>query len=99
MALRRRHAVERAAHLEELADMIDGVNLGRIGDDAGLAVPAEGVGRHAVPQRPADVDELLHALVAQAVFHQLVEAVVRGVGTAAAGNDVEGDAAVGDVVE
>ena len=99
MDLRRRHAIERAAHLEEFSRMIDGVNLGRIGDDAGLTIPTEGVGSRAIPERAADVDELLHALVAQAMFHQLVEAVVRGVGTAAAGNDVEGDAPVGDVVQ
>jgi hypothetical protein len=40
-----------------------------------------------------------HSVIAPAMFHQFVEAVVLGVGAALRGDHVEGDAAVCDVVE
>ena len=79
--------------------MIDRAHLCRIGDDPGLAVPHKCVGLDAVPERAADVDELLHPVIARAMLHQLVEAVIRCIGVSAGGDHVEGDTAVGDVIE
>lgn len=99
MALRRWNAVERAADLEEPARVIDRPHFARIGHDAELAVPDKSVRLDAVPQRAAYVDELFHPVIARAVLHQLVEAVIGGVGIAARCDDVEGDAAARDVIE
>ncbi len=98
-ALRRRHGVERPAHLEVLPVVVDAAHLARIADHAALVVPDEGVGRDAVPQRAADIDELLHALVAVAVVHQAVEAVVGRVRQSGRRDDVERNPPAGEDVE
>ncbi len=97
--LRRRRYAQRALHLEEAPDVIDRAYLGRIGDQAGLAVPFEGIRLHACPERPADIDELVHAVVALTMLHQLVEAVILRVRLALGGDHVERDAPVGEVIE
>ena len=85
--------------LKDLPRWLIGADLARVRDDAGSAVPYEGVGVDAAPQCAADVDEFLEPIVALVVVQQLVIAVVCVVGTALRRDDVEGDSAVRDVIE
>jgi hypothetical protein len=99
-ALWRRHAAQWTFDLKERAGMVDRLYLLRIGNhDPGLAIPDEGVRRDARPKRFADMDEFLHPFVTQIMLHQLVEAVIGGVGAPGGGNDVEGNTSTGEVIE
>src|SRR5688572_4482505 len=97
--LRRWRHAERAFHLEESPDVIDRPNLVWVGDQPGLAIPFERVWVHAPPQRLADVHELVHTVVALAMLHQLIEAVVLRIRLALRGDDIERNAPVRDVVK
>src|ERR1051325_5211751 len=99
MPLRRRHDTQWSPYLEESADMVDRSHLGRVRDQAVEPVPDKGVGIDARPQRLANRDKFLHAVVALAVVDQLVIAVILIVGPPLRGDDEEGDTSVGDVVE
>ncbi len=97
--LRRRHGTERSPHLEELTGVVDRMDFFGVADHPGLAVPDERVRLDAVPQRLADVDELLHPVITRIVLHQFVEAVIGGIGAARRGDDVEGHAPPGHDIE
>jgi hypothetical protein len=99
MPLRGGNDAERSLHLKEFSGVIDRMNFGWIGHGAGLLVPDEGVGRHAVPKLAADVDELFQSFVSLAVLDQFIISVVGEIRRALRGDDVECDPAVGDVVE
>jgi hypothetical protein len=77
-ALRRRRRVERAAHREVLAAVIEHVELGRVVELARRLVVDEGVRFPAVPQAGDDVDELLRPIVARVVVEVRVAAEVPG---------------------
>ncbi len=99
-ALRRGHAGQRAFDFEERTGMVDRSDLARVLDDgSGFAIPDEGVGLDARPQRLADVDEFFHAIVSRIVLHQFVEAVIGRIAAPRRGDDVEGDASIGDVIQ
>src|SRR5262245_29866382 len=51
--LRRGHDVERTTHAEELADVIDRLDLVRVGDDAAFAIPDKRIGLDTRPERLA----------------------------------------------
>jgi hypothetical protein len=79
--------------------MVDRTDLLRAPNLPGLVVPDHCVQLDPVPQFPADVDELLQPVVAGAMLHELVKAVVRRVGAPGRGDDVERDPPAGDVVQ
>ena len=79
--------------------MVNRSHLGGIGYHAGIAIPDEGIRFDAVPQRLADIDEFLHAVVARTMLHQFIEAIVLGIGLTGRGDDIEGYAPVTDVIE
>ena len=78
--LGRRNHAERTLDLEELADVVDGADLCRIGNLRGLLVPHKSVRIYAAPQFAADVDELLETIVTAFVIDQFVVAVIGIVG-------------------
>ena len=68
-ALRRRQCRQRSAHVEIAPSKIDAMHLGRVGENAVLAVGDQGVRLDAVPQRAGDLEKLLRALIALVVLH------------------------------
>ena len=98
-ALHRARDVERAAHREVFALVVEHVHLVGVEEHAALDVADEGVVGPAVPQAGDDVVELAGALVALVVLHVLVHAEVeRGV-RIGGGDDVPAGAAVAQVIE
>ena len=76
MALRRTGAVERAAHREILALVIEQSDLVAVEEEPALLVEDEGVVGPAVPQILDDIDELAGALVAVIMLDMLVAAEI-----------------------
>ena len=98
-ALDRARDVERAAHRQIFALVVEHVHLGGIEVDAALDVADEGIVGPAIPQAGHHVVELARARVALVVLHVLVHAEIeRRVGVGG-GDDVPAGAAAGDVVE
>jgi hypothetical protein len=98
-ALDRPGDVERPAHREELALVVESVHAGRIEIDAAFDVADKGVFGEAVPEAGDDIVELAGAAVALAVIHMLGHAEIeRGVGVRR-GDEVPPGPAVADVVE
>ncbi len=82
-----------------LARVVEGVQLGRVEEDAARDVGGEGVVLVGVPQAAGDLDELQGAAVAGGVVEVFVEPeVLRGAGVEA-GHDVPAGPAAADVVE
>ena len=99
MVLGAGHHVEGAAHLEVAPLVVQVVHLARVGEAPVLPVQDDGVALHAGPEAAADVDELVRDLVALGVADEIVEAVVGGVGPARGGDQIDGHAAAGDMVQ
>ncbi len=98
-ALDRAGDIDRAAHREIFALVIEHVHFRRIEKDAVLDVADPGIVGPAVPQSGHDVVELPRAAIALAVLHMLVEAEIeRGV-RIGRGDDVPAGAAAGDPIE
>ena len=98
-ALDRPRDVERAAHREIFALVVEHVQLGGIEIDAVLDVADEGVVRPAVPQPGNHVVELARAGVALAMLHVLLEPEVQRGIRVGGGDDIPAGAAATDVVE
>src|SRR5262249_42095472 len=62
--LRRTHYVERPARLEETPDMLDAVDLARIGEHRPLAIHDEGIRFPARPKLAANLHVLVRAVIA-----------------------------------
>ena len=97
--LRRARRVDRPAHLEVLALVVDGMNLGAVGKHRLLAVEDDGVGLPRLPQSGHHVGELVGDVVALVVRPVLVVAIILRRTVVAAGHAVPADAAIGRVVE
>ena len=76
----------------------DDVDLGGIGEDAGLLVGMQRAVADAAPQRVADIHIFVGAVVALVVI-ELVEAERAVFAAQMAGDDVPADAAAAEVVE
>src|SRR5471032_3419867 len=98
-ALRRAGDVERAAHLEMRAAMVERMQLVRIEIESAFTVTDESVVFPTVPEACDDVIEFACALVANCVSRVLLEAEVEGFRFAAGGNQVPAPAAAAQVVE
>ena len=98
-ALRRARRVERPAHLEVLALVVDRMDLAAVGEHRDLAVEHHRVGLPRLPQPGDHVGELVGDVVALVVRPVLVVAVVLRRAVVAAGDAVPADAAFGHVVE
>ena len=99
MALRAARHVERPAHLEEPAVVVQRAHLVGIDVPAGGLVGDDRAVLPAIPQPADDIDEFVGARVAQFVLDVFVEIEVQrglGVGT---GDDVPCGAAAADVVD
>ncbi len=99
MALRRARQVERAAHAELLAGVVDGVDAVGVGVDAAGAVMDARVVLPAVPQLAHDIDELGRATIAVAVRVALGEAEIAGRLGRPGGDDVPARPSGADMVE
>ena len=99
MALWRAGDVERPAHFQVLALVVQDVKLVGVEVDPRVDVAHEGVVGPRIPQAGDDIEELAGAGVALAMFHLLVHAEVqRGIGIGGR-HQVPAGAAFGNVVE
>ena len=98
-ALDRPRDVERTAHRQKLALVVEHMQLVGIEKDAVLDVADEGVIRPAVPQSGHHVVELARAAIALAVLHVLVEPEIQRRVRIGGGDDVPAGAAAADVIE
>ena len=98
-ALHRPGDVERAAHLEICALVVQHMHLVRIEKEAALDVAHEGVVGEGIPQPGDHVIELARPLVALVVLHVVVEAEIQRRIRVGGGDDVPAGAAAADVVE
>ena len=99
LALRRARHVERAAHVEVLAVVIERVHLLRIEEQARLLVADEGVVVPRIPQRLHDLDEFLAAPVAHVLRLVRLVAEVERLGRIAGGDHVPAGAAAAHQIE
>src|SRR4051794_19847672 len=99
MALRRARNRRGTAHLEALTLVIEEMHLVGTHVDARLFVAREGVIVVAVPDSAHDINEFLGALVTLAVRRVGLAAELERVVLVAAGHDVPGGAASGDMIE
>ena len=97
--LRRRQCRKRAADVEIPAAVIDPVHLGRIRENALLAVADQRIFFDAVPQLAGNLEKLLRAFVALVVIHHGVEAVIRGLVLVGRRYGIPGDPPACHVVE
>ena len=98
-SLRRAWRIDRPAHLEVLALVVDGMDLAAVGEHRLVAIQHHGIGFPRLPQPGDDVGELVGHLVALVVRPVLVVAVVLRGAIVAAGDAVPADAALGDMVQ
>ena len=98
-ALRRSRRVQRPAHGEMLADVIEAVEFRLVDIQAARLVADEGVVVPAVPQAARHIDELDGAFVPRGRIERRVEPVVARLVRAPAGHHVPAGAAAADMIE
>jgi hypothetical protein len=99
VALHRAKCVQRTSRLEELAIVIDGMDLGGVREYALLAIGDDRVRLPRVPELPHHLNELVGHLVSSVMVEMLVQAeVLRGTGTRR-GHQIAAHPAVGQVIE
>src|SRR3954447_25703392 len=99
MALRRARNVERAAHLEVLALVIEWMQLRRIEELPARLGAHEGVVIPAIPKRGDDLGEFVGALVALGMAVVSVPVEVQRVRRHAGGDEIPAGTAAADVIE
>ena len=98
-ALRRTRDVERPAHLEVLAAMVEHVQLVGIEIDAAFLVAQEGVVFPAIPQARDDVVEFARAFIAHGMIGMLLEVEVLRLRFRARRHEIPARAAAAQMIE